>query len=69
MMKHARMPKVGWVVLLSGLIISHMIAIYRLSVHWTWAVGLGLILLVLLKHVGLFGSIHVLCKRRSRGSL
>jgi hypothetical protein len=69
LMKQARVFKYGLIALLAGvLVVGHGILLYRLSSQITRAIGLGLILLVLLKHVGLLGSIHAFLKRRSGGS-
>jgi hypothetical protein len=66
-MKHPRILKYGSVALLVGvLVVGHGIVFYRLSSHMARAVVLGLILLVLLKHVGLLGPFYALFKRRSQ---
>jgi hypothetical protein len=43
---------------------GHAIALYRVSSHVAWTVGLGLILPVLFKHLGLLGTIYDFFKRR-----
>jgi hypothetical protein len=68
-MKHPRVLNGGWVLVLVGALAGgHGLVLYRLSSHAAWTVILGLILLVLLKHVGLLGPIYAFFKRRSRGS-
>jgi hypothetical protein len=66
-MRDVRILKNGLVLLLAGLLVAgHAIALYRVSSHVGWTVGLGLILLVLFKHLGLLGPIYSFFKRRSR---
>jgi hypothetical protein len=68
-MRDVRLLKNGWVLLLAGLLLAgHAIVLYRVSSHVAWTVGLGLILLVLLKHLGILGPIYGFFKRRSRDS-
>jgi hypothetical protein len=68
-MRDMRIVKNGWVLLLAGLLVAgHAIVLYRVSSHVAWTVGLGLILLVLLKHLGLLGPIYGFLKRRFRDS-
>lgn len=65
-MTQARVLKYGLIALLAVVLVAgHGIALYRLSTHMTRAIVLGLVLVVLLKHIGLFGSIHTFLKRRS----
>jgi hypothetical protein len=64
--KNVRTLKTGLALLLAGLLVAgHAIVLYRVS-HVAWTVGLGLILLVLFKHLGLLGPIYGFFKRRSR---
>jgi hypothetical protein len=66
-MRDVRLLKNGWVLLLAGLLLAgHAVVLYRVSSHVAWKVGLGLILLVLLKHLGILGPIYGFFKRRSR---
>jgi hypothetical protein len=66
-MRDVRILKNGWALLLAGLLVAgHAIVLYRVSSHVAWTVGLGLILLVLFKHLGLLGSIYGFFKRRFR---
>jgi len=74
-MKHARGLRGGWILLsvvVVILIAVHGIVFYRLSSHISshiaWTILLALVLLVLLKHIGLFGTIYGLFKNRSRSS-
>ena len=68
-MKHVRGLKYGAVALLASvLVVGHGIVLYRLSLHMARGIALGLILLVLLKHLGLFGPIYGLLKRHSQGA-
>ena len=65
-MKELRLSKGGWAMLaVCILVLGHGIVLYRLSSKVTWSIVVGLILLLLLKHIGLFGSIYVFLKRRS----
>jgi hypothetical protein len=66
-MRNVRILKTGWLLLLAGLLVAgHAIALYRVSSHVALTVGLGLVLLVLFKHLGLLGAIYAFFKRRSR---
>jgi hypothetical protein len=68
-MRDVRLLKNGWVLLLAGVLVAgHAIVLYRVSSHMAWTVGLGLIVLVLFKHLGLLGPIYGFLKRRSRDS-
>lgn len=64
--KHARMPK-AWLILVVGILVAtHAFLLYRISSNLAWSVLLGLVVLVILKHVGLLGSLYAVLKRRSR---
>ena len=68
-MNHVHVLKYGAVALLACvLVVGHGIVFYRLSSHRAGAIVLGLILLVLLKHVELFGPINRMLKRHSGGA-
>jgi hypothetical protein len=68
-MKQAHVFKYGLIALLAGILVfGHGIVLYRLSSHMARAIVLGLVLVVLLKHIGLLRSIHSLLKRRSGDS-
>jgi hypothetical protein len=62
-MKHAL--KRIWVlpVLIVVLVAAHGTAVYELLSRRTWIVALGLIVLVLLMHIGGFGSIYAIVTR------
>jgi hypothetical protein len=65
--KNVRILKTGLALLLAALLVAgHAIVLYRVSSHLAWTVGLGLILLVLFKHLGVLGPIYGFFKRRSR---
>jgi hypothetical protein len=65
--KKVRILKTGLALLLAALLVAgHAIVLYRVSSHLAWTVGLGLILLVLFKHLGVLGPIYGFFKRRSR---
>ena len=70
-MTHGSLLKRAWMlpVLVAILIAVHGIALYRLFSHMAWTVVLGLVLLVLLKHIGVFGPVYAFLRRRYRGSL
>ena len=67
-MTHGWLLKRAWMlpVFVVILIAVHGIALYRLFSHMAWTVVLGLVLLLLLKHVGVFGSVYAFLRRRSR---
>lgn len=67
-MRHWRLLKKGWVLpeLLAILIAGHALVLYHVFSRMTLTVALGLVLLVLLKHVGVFGPIYAFFRRRSR---
>jgi uncharacterized protein (DUF983 family) len=69
LMKHDRLLKSSWVLVLVGvLFVGHGMVLYRLSSHLAWTAVLVVIPLVLLKHVGLLGSVYAFFKRRSRAA-
>lgn len=57
-----------WVMplLLAALVAAHAIVLHHLTSHQAWTFGLGLILLMLLTHVGILGSISVIFGSRSK---
>jgi uncharacterized membrane protein HdeD (DUF308 family) len=66
-MKHADLLKRPWVLpVLVILLVAHGIVFYHVFSHTTLTLAMGLALLVLLKHVGVFGPIYAFFKRRSR---
>jgi hypothetical protein len=67
-MKHGRVLKPIWVlpVLLVVLVAAHGTAVYEVLSRRTWIVALGLIVLVLLLHIGGLGSIYAIFSRRFR---
>ena len=66
--KHARIPK-AWLILVVGIVVAaHAFLLYRISSNLAWSVLIGLAVLVILKHVGLLGSLYAVLKRRSRTS-
>lgn len=68
LMNHVNVLKYGAVALLACvLVVGHGIVLYRFFSHRTGVIVLGLILLVLLKHVGVLGPIYGMLKRHSRG--
>jgi hypothetical protein len=68
-MRDVHLFKNGWALLLAGVLVAgHAIVLYRVSSHVAWTVGLGVILMVLLKHLGLLGPIYGFFKRRFRNS-
>jgi hypothetical protein len=68
LMKHGQMLNRTWMlpVLIAILIAAHAMVFYRAISHTTVTIALGLILLMLLKHVGVFGPIYAFLRRRSR---
>ena len=68
-MTHGWLLKRAWMlpVFVVILMAVHGMVLYRLFSHVTWIVMLGLVLLVLLKHIGVFGSIYAFFRRRSQG--
>lgn len=65
-MKHPRIPK-AWLILVVGILVAaHAFLLYRVSLNVAWSVLIGLAVLVILKHVGLLGSLYAVLKRRSR---
>jgi hypothetical protein len=67
-MEHGRVLKRIWVlpVLVVVLIAAHGTAVYEVLSRRTWIVALGLIVLVLLMHIGGLGSIYAIFSRRFR---
>lgn len=68
-MKHRFPGKTGWwFIVVAILVVGHAVVFYHYASRFTWSVLFGLILLLLLKHVGLFSSVYAVLRRRSRGS-
>ncbi len=67
-MKQSSILKYGLLTLLVGVVVGHAVIFHRLTSHLTRDIVLALILIAILKHVGILGSIHAVIKRRSRGS-
>ena len=65
---HDRSLKKNWMlaVLVITLIAVHVVMFYHVISRMAWSVVLGLVLLILLKHIGFFGPIYAFLKRRSR---
>ena len=70
-MQHARALKRGWLVLLVPLlaivVLGHLFVFCRLSSHLAWIVVAALVLLLVAAHLGVFGAIYAVFKRRRRG--
>lgn len=47
------------------LVAAHVIVFYHVVSRTTWSVVLALAVLILLKHIGIFGPIYAFLKRRS----
>lgn len=64
---HGRLLK-NWMLaaLVISLIAAYAIIFYHVISRMAWSVVLGLVLLILLKHIGLFGPIYAFLKRRAR---
>ena len=67
-MKHDRVLKRVWLlpVLAVILLAAHGTTLYEVLSRRTWAVAIGLIVLVLLMHIGGFGSVYAIVSRRFR---
>lgn len=67
-MKHTQLPKRPWVLaaFVAIMVVGHGVVFYEMSSHIRWTVALVVALLVLLKHVGVFGPIYTFFKRKSR---
>lgn len=65
---HRGLIKRTWLlaVLVAVLIVGHGVILYWVSSHKALTVMLGLVVLLLLKHVGVFGTIYAILRRRSR---
>ena len=70
-MKPGRLLKRIWVlpVLVAALIAAHAGALYAVFSRMAWTLGLGLLLLVLLIHVGALGPIYATFRRWFRHRL
>lgn len=69
-MKQSSILKYGLLTLLVAVVVAgHAMILHRLTSHLTRDIVLALILIAILKHVGLLGSIHAVIKRRFRGSI
>lgn len=52
--------------LVGSLVAAHLIVFYHVVSRMTWSVILAFVLLILLKHIGIFGPIYAFFKRRFR---
>ena len=70
-MKPGRLLRRIWVllVLVAALIAAHAGALYAVFSRLAWTLGLGLLLLVLLIHVGALGPIYAMFRRCFRHRL
>lgn len=66
-MRHG-FPQRFWIapLLLLALVAAHGIALYRVASGLTWAVLSGVVVLLLLTHSGVLGSIYAILLRRSK---
>lgn len=68
-MKYANVLKYAGISLFVVVLVAgHVIGLRHLFSHLAWPIAVGMIVLVLLKHIGIFGPIYGSFKRRSRGS-
>lgn len=68
-MHQRRLSKAGWgLLVIAVLVAGHGIVLYHVATRFTRSVLLGLIVLLVLKHLGLFSSIYGVFRRRSRPS-
>jgi len=67
-MKHNLVLKRIWLlpILIVVLVATHGTAVYEVLSRKTWMIGLGLIVLVLLIHIGGFGFVYRTFRRRFR---
>lgn len=64
-MKHGRFLKGIWTlpVVIAALIAAHGLTLYRVFSRMAWTVALGLLVVLLLMHVGALGSIYAMLRR------
>ena len=64
-MKHSLFLKPIWLLFIAvaALIAAHAFALYRVFSHVAWALALGLLLLLLLTHIGALGSLYAMFRR------
>ncbi len=68
-MRYAQVLKyVGISIFLVVLVAGHLIGLRRLFSHMAWPIVAGMIVLILIKHVGVLGPIYGIFKRRFRDS-
>ena len=66
-MKSHRLLARPWMLpVLAVLLVTHVIILYHIASRMTVAAIAGLLVLLLVKHVGLFGSIYAMVRRRIR---
>lgn len=65
---HGPLLRKNWILpaLVISLIAAHAIMFYQVISRMTWSIVLGLVLLILLKHIGFLVPIYAFLKRRSR---
>ncbi|HKR83057.1 MAG TPA: hypothetical protein VJS37_02715 [Terriglobales bacterium] len=67
-MRHG-FPKRFWIVpflVVAALVAAHGVALYQVASRLTWTILLAVVVLVLLTHSGLLGSIYAMFLRRSK---
>ena len=62
---HGRVRRI-FPLLIVALLVAHGFILYRVLSRMTFAAILGFIVLVAAKHLGLFGSLHALVRRRAQ---
>ena len=68
-MHQLHLRKAGWSLLVIAILVAaDGIVLYHVASRFTRSVLFGLIVLLVLKHLGLFSSIYAIFRRRSRPS-
>lgn len=66
-MKHRFTTNLSWMLpVLLLLVAAHGFIFYRIASHLTLILAVGLVVVLLVKHLGLLGGIYAMWRRRSR---
>ena len=66
-MKHRFTMNLSWMLPVFLLLVAaHGFIFYRIASHLTLLVAVGLIIVLLVKHLGFFGGVYAMWRRRSR---
>jgi len=66
MARHRPLARTSLAVGVTAVLVVHGYLLYRIASHMAFAVVAVLVIVLVVKHVGLFGSVYAAIRRRSR---